>query len=120
MVSCHCVISMFFFYETIMVVYQLIVQDFIASPEIDGRDAWFQEDCVPAHTAGSTLHMLQEFFGVRDIAKGLCPPQSCDLTSNFVLWSMVKDCVFSRNPTSLADLDGLNHGINWNNQPEDA
>ncbi len=66
-----------------MMKYQLIVQDFIVSSEINERDIWLQQDsAVSAYTAGWTLNMLQKFFEDRVIGKGLQPPQSSDLTAN--------------------------------------
>ncbi len=68
-VSGNCVISPLFFHETIMVVwYQLTVQDFIAFLEINERYAWFRKDGAPAHTMGSILNMLQEFFGSKKLS----------------------------------------------------
>ncbi len=69
------VVGLFFFYETITATwYQLIVQDFIVPFEINKRDASFQQNGASTYTVGSTLNMLQEFFGDRVISKGLWPP----------------------------------------------
>ncbi len=108
-VSRRRVVGPFFFYDTITAArYQVIVRDFIASLEIDERDSWFQQDGAPGHSAGSTTDLLREFFGERLIAKGLWPPRSCDMTPpDYFLWGMVKDYVFSRHPTTLADLERL-------------
>jgi len=62
-------------------VYQELIQQFIALLPVDERNCWFQQDSAIAHTAASTMVVLNEFFGENVISKGFWQPRSPDLTS---------------------------------------
>jgi hypothetical protein len=85
--------------------YQELIQQFIALLKVDERNCWFQQDSAAAHTAASTMKFLHEFFGDKLISKGLWPQRSPDLTStDFFLWSYLKDTVYRSNPRDLKQL----------------
>jgi hypothetical protein len=65
---------------------------FIALLQVDERNCWFQQDSANAHTAASTMEILDKFFGENVISKEFWPLRSPDLTSlDFFLWSSLKD-----------------------------
>ena len=67
---------------------------------MDERNCWFQQDSATAHTAASTMVILYEFFGENLISKG-----SPYLTSSdFFLWSYLKDTVYRSNLRDLKQL----------------
>jgi hypothetical protein len=85
--------------------YQAFIQQFTALLQVDERDCWFQQDSATAHTAASTVVILHEFVGENLISKGIWPPRSPDHTStDFFLWSYLKDTVYRSNPRDLKQL----------------
>ena len=85
--------------------YQELVYQFISLLEPEERRCWFQQDGAPAHTAGSTMAMLEEFSGEKIISQGLWPPRSPDLTHpDFFLWGTLKGEVYATNPGTIEQL----------------
>jgi hypothetical protein len=85
--------------------YQELIQQFIALLQVDERNCWFQQDNATAHTAASTMVILNEFLGENVISRGFWPPRSRNLTSpDFFLWSYLKDTVYLSNPRDLKQL----------------
>jgi hypothetical protein len=41
--------------------------NFVSLLEVDEQDYWFEQDGATAHTANSTMRMLNEFFGGHNI-----------------------------------------------------
>ena len=85
--------------------YEELIQQFIALLLVDECNCWFQQDSATAHTTASTMEILHEFFGKNVISKGVWPPRSPDLTStDFFMWSYLKDTVYWSNPRDLKQL----------------
>jgi hypothetical protein len=85
--------------------YQELIQQFVALLKVDERNCWFHQDSTTAHTAASTMEILDEFLGENVISKELWSPRSPDLTSSdFFLWSYLKDTVYRSNPRDLKQL----------------
>jgi hypothetical protein len=88
--------------------YQELIQQLIALLQVDERNCWFQQDSATAHTAASTMEFLHEFFSENVISKGVWPPRSSD----FFLWSYLKDTVYRSNPRDLKQLKmNITHAI---------
>lgn len=91
--------------------YQKMLKDFLL-PELRRlrmmRTVIFQQDGAPAHTAHTTIDMLQETFGDRVISRRCeiqWPARSPDLTPpDFFLWGTLKLRIKQRSPRTMDEL----------------
>jgi hypothetical protein len=72
--------------------------------ERETEEAWFQQDGATAHTASSSLQVLEDISGNRMISRGIWPARS-DLTPpDYYLWGALKGKVFENNPHTVDEL----------------
>lgn len=64
--------------------YEDIITKFISLFESE-HYCWLQQDGATCHKSNETMNFLRRFFGEHIIFKGLWPPCSSDLTSDFFL-----------------------------------
>ncbi len=87
---------------------------FVAPLEINERDAWFQQNGVPVHAAGSTLKILQECLKDRH-----CKRFEVYAKLRFnAEWFFCGTCQLESNLSCQPWT--TNHRSDWNNRPEDT
>lgn len=105
-------IGPFFFDNTVNGTNYLEMLQTFLWPAIEGHrhqhELWFQQDGAPPHYATSVRQWLGEHFPNRWLGRRGAvewPPRSCDLTPlDFFLWGYLKELVYTRKPTTLAQL----------------
>jgi hypothetical protein len=78
-----------------------IVYPFIAQLKEDEIDkAYFQQDGTTAHTAHTSVALLDNVFAARIISKTIWPPRSTDLSPPAFPppWYNENNCVFKQSP----------------------
>lgn len=72
------------------------------------NELWFQQDGAPPHYALPVREWLSEHFPNRWLGRRgpvEWPPRSCDLSPpDFFLWGYLKELVYEKKPTTLAEL----------------
>lgn len=102
-----------YFYENNVTgqTYLRMLNEFVF-PQVDqlpnNNELYFMHDGAPAHFDRRVRQLLISRFGERFIGRGApiqYPPRSPDLTPlDFSIWGIIKDKVYSRNPSSLTEL----------------
>lgn len=98
--------------------YQDMIRNFLV-PEMEEQgleDMWFQQDGATAHTARSTIQLLNDVFPRRLISRSgdlAWPARSPDLTApDFFLWGFLKSKVYVNKPQTIQHLkDNIRHEI---------
>jgi len=98
--------------------YQDMIRHFLV-PEMEEQglqDMWFQQDGATAHTARSTIQLLNDVFPRRLISRNgdlAWPARSPDLTApDFFLWGFLKSKVYVNKPQTIQHLkDNIRHAI---------
>jgi hypothetical protein len=83
-----------------------MLHDFISLIEEDEITySWFEHDGATAHTANSSMKLLNEIFEGRVISRNLRPLRSPGLTSpDFYLWGAAKPAVYRDPQRTLNEL----------------
>ncbi|XP_076254287.1 uncharacterized protein LOC143192681 [Rhynchophorus ferrugineus] len=99
--------------------YQDIIQNFLVTEIVEEQgleDMWFQQDGATAHTARSTIQLLNDVFPRELISQSgnlAWPAKSPDLTApDFFLWGFLELKVYMNKPQTIQHLKGnIRHEI---------
>ena len=111
--SKHTLIGPYFFWENVdgEAYHNWLIEFFVSAPrtqKVPIRKTWYQQDGATAHCTKHAFKLLSTKFGDRIVSRRtgkICLPRSFDLNSfDYILWSRVKEMVYSTTLTNLEQL----------------